>query len=180
MERLAPEPSWLGPRVFFDVAVAGRSIGRIVIELYAEKCPKACENFRQLCTGEFRPRGVPVGYRDCTFHRIVPGRIVQGGDCDQRDGTGCVSIYGHTFEDEPSALAFDEIGVVAMANSGKDTNGCQFFITLGPLPALNGTFVAIGKVIDGLFTLRQIGSVPVRPGTDTPELEVTIVLCGEL
>ena len=180
MEKLEPEPGWEGPRVFFDVSIAGRGVGRLVVELYASKCPKTCENFRQLCTGEYRPRGVPIGYRDTPFHRLVPGRIIQGGDCDKRDGSGCVSIYGHQFEDEPSALAFDEPGVVAMANSGKDSNGCQFFITLGPLPQLEGKFVAFGKVIEGMFTLHQMESIPVRPDSDAPSLAVTVTQCGEL
>ena len=163
-----------------DLSVSGRGIGRVVIELFEDKCPKTCENFRQLCTGEFRPRGIPIGYRDTPFHRLIPGLIIQGGDCDKRDGTGSISIYGHNFEDEESALGFDEPGVVAMANSGKDTNGCQFFITLGPTKQLEGKYVAFGKVVEGFFTLRQVECIPLRPKSESPSLPVTISQCGEL
>lgn len=97
-----------------------------------------------------------------------------------RDGTGCASIYGHTFEDEESALSFDEPGVVSMANSGPDSNGCQFFITLSPVKSLEGRSVAFGKVIDGIFVLRQVESVPLKPNTEEPSLSVVITQCGEL
>ena len=163
-----------------DISIANRAIGRVTIELYENQCPRTCENFRQLCTGDYRPRGVPIGYRDTPIHRIIPGIIVQGGDCVNRDGTGCISIYGHTFEDEESALSFDEPGVVSMANSGPDSNGCQFFITLSPVKSLEGRSVAFGKVIDGIFVLRQVESVPLKPNTEEPSLSVVITQCGEL
>lgn len=177
---LSPEPTWKGPRVFLDFAISGQRIGRVVIELYSDACPRTCENFRQMCIGAYRPRGVPVGYKDTPVHRVVPGFIVQGGDADRRDGTGCVSIYGFTFEDEASALSMGEAGVVAMANTGRDTNGCQFFVTLSPLPELDGDYVAFGKVISGMYTLRQIESVPLHPGTESPAMDVRVIECGEL
>ena len=180
METLEPESDWLGPRVFFDITIAGRDIGRVKIELRKDICPKAVENFRQLCTGSYRPRGVPIGYKGCRFHRVVPGFIIQSGDCDSRDGYGTLSIYGREFDDENSAYSFDEPGIVAMANSGPNTNGCQFFISLNPAPELNGQYVVIGKVIEGMFTLRQIESVPLKPHSEIPSLDVVISECGEL
>jgi peptidyl-prolyl isomerase H (cyclophilin H) len=180
MGSLDPEPDWGGPRVFFDISISGRVIGRIVVELAADKCPATSENFRQLCTGEFRPRGVPVGFRDSPFHRIIPGFIAQGGDCDKRDGTGSISIYGHTFADEESAFSFSDAGIVAMANSGPNTNGCQFFISLDSADDLDGRYVAFGRVIEGMFVLRQIESVPLIPDTETPAMPVSISQCGEL
>ena len=176
---LEPEPDWKGPRVFMDLAISDRPLGRIVIELYADKCPRTCENFRQLCTGQYRPNEFPVGYKDTPIHRIIPGFIMQGGDCEKKDGTGILSIYGFTFDDEPSNIEFDEAGIVAMANSGPNTNGCQFFITLDEATDLNGQYVAFGKVIEGLYTLRQVEAVPLRPGTDQPSLYVHISQCGE-
>ena len=177
---MEPEPDWLGPRVFFDIAIAGRDIGRVKIELRKDICPKAVENFRQLCIGSYRPREVPIGYKGCTFHRVVPGFILQSGDCDTRDGFGTLSIYGREFDDEPSAYEFNEPGIVALANSGPNTNGCQFFITMNPCPELNNQYVVIGKVIEGMFTLRQIESVPLKPNSETPSLDVVISECGEL
>ena len=66
------------PIVFFDVSIGGQEVGRIKMELFADVVPKTAENFRQLCTGEFRKDGVPVGYKGATFHRIIKDFMVQG------------------------------------------------------------------------------------------------------
>lgn len=57
-----------------------QEIGRLIMELYADVCPKTCENFRQLCTGEMRKDGVPVGYKGAPFHRVIKDFMIQGGD----------------------------------------------------------------------------------------------------
>lgn len=77
MGSIEPEPDWRGPMVFLDIGVAGRDVGRVTIELRPDICPRTCENFRQLCTGEHRPGGVPMGYRGTRFHRVA-GFIAQG------------------------------------------------------------------------------------------------------
>ncbi len=64
------------------------------MELFADICPKTAENFRQLCTGEYRRSGVPQGYKNCQFHRIIKDFMVQGGDFIKGDGTGKMSIFG--------------------------------------------------------------------------------------
>eukprot|EP00982_Pelagococcus_subviridis_P016515 31481-Pelagococcus_subviridis.AAC.12 len=66
-----PNPS--NPVVFFDVTIGGADAGRIKMELFADVCPKTAENFRQLCTGEFRKNGFPQGYKDVEFHRVIKG-----------------------------------------------------------------------------------------------------------
>lgn len=179
-ERIKPEPGWAGPRVFLDFSIADRPIGRVVIELRPDICPRTCENFRQLCTGEYRPKGTPLGYKDTRMHRIVPGFMVQGGDVERNDGTGIMSIYGFTFADEKSAFSFSEAGIVGMANTGPNTNGSQFFITTSNVEELDGKYVAFGKVISGMLTVRNIESVPVLPNTDTPTIKVIVTQCGEL
>ena len=69
------------PVVFFDVSIGGHSMGRITMELFAHIVPKTAENFRQFCTGEHKNRkGEPMGYKGCTFHRIIKDFMVQGGD----------------------------------------------------------------------------------------------------
>ena len=66
------------PIVFFDVSIGGQDMGRIKMELFADVVPKTAENFRQMCTGEYRKDGVPAGYKGATFHRIIKDFMVQG------------------------------------------------------------------------------------------------------
>jgi peptidyl-prolyl isomerase H (cyclophilin H) len=91
-----------------------------------------------------------------------------------------VSIYGHTFEDEESAFGFSEAGIVAMANSGPNSNGCQFFITLDDVSEIDGQYVAFGRVVDGMFAIRQVENVPLKPNSEAPSMPVEICQCGEL
>lgn len=66
------------PVVFFDISIAGVPQGRIRLELFADICPKTAENFRQLCTGELRKSSLPVGYKGCSFHRVIKQFMIQG------------------------------------------------------------------------------------------------------
>lgn len=92
------------PIVFMDISIGGVEIGRMKFELFANKTPKTAENFRQLCTGEFRKDGKPIGFLNAPFHRVIKDFMVQGGDFVKGDGTGCLSIYGNTFPDENLSL----------------------------------------------------------------------------
>ena len=95
------------------------------------------------------------------------------------DGTGNISIYGPEFEDEKSVYDFNEPGILAMANSGPNTNGSQFFINLTSLPELNNNYVTFGKVISGMFIIRQIENIPLKNNSNEPIYEIKIIECGE-
>ncbi|KAG0034150.1 hypothetical protein BGZ81_006022 [Podila clonocystis] len=166
------------PIVFFDVSIGGRAAGRMKMELFANTVPKTAENFRQLCTGEYKKNGVPQGYKGCTFHRVIKDFMIQGGDFLKGDGTGSMSIYGDKFADENFELKHEGPGYLSMANSGPNTNGCQFFITSTKTEYLDNKHVVFGKLIDGLLTLRKIENVQTGPN-NKPKMQVVITECGE-
>eukprot|EP00954_Amorphochlora_amoebiformis_P002558 201338-Amorphochlora_amoeboformis.AAC.2 len=168
------------PVVFFDVTIGGHASGRIVMELYADICPRTAENFRQFCTGEYQKSGTPVGYKNCIFHRVIKDFMIQGGDFMKGDGRGSMSIYGgEPFADENFEKKHTRAGLLSMANSGPNTNGCQFFVTCNKCDWLDNKHVVFGAVIDGMITVRRIENVQTGKN-NLPRLEVKIVQCGEL
>ena len=139
--------------------------GPITVELYNTQAPRTCENFAGLVR-----RGY---YTNTIFHRIIPNFMIQGGD-PTGTGRGGSSIFGDKFEDEiDPSLRHTGAGVLSMANSGPNTNGSQFFITLAPTPWLDGKHTVFGRVKAGMATVKRMGLVPTGK-EDRPEEDVMI------
>jgi cyclophilin family peptidyl-prolyl cis-trans isomerase len=123
--------------------------GNINCELYVSKAPRTCYNFYKLCESNL--------YTNTTFHRLIPGFMVQGG----KVSTG--SVFGKQFVDEIDAdLKHDDFGILSMANAGPNTNESEFFITFGPTPHLDGLHTIFGKVVGGLAVVSEIEKQPVN------------------
>lgn len=130
------------------VAVIKTDFGSFEIELYPNETPKTVENFVGLSLQGY--------FNGLTFHRIIKGFVIQTGD-STGTGKGGRSYFGKPFEDEITRkLRHDSPGIVSMANKGPNTNTSQFFITLAPLPDLDGRHAIFGKVIEGLDVVNKI------------------------
>jgi peptidyl-prolyl cis-trans isomerase B (cyclophilin B) len=135
--------------------------GAIAVELFDDDAPKTVENFKKLAGEGF--------YDGVIFHRVIPDFMIQGGD---PTGTG-TGGPGYTFEDEANDRSVER-GALAMANSGPDTNGSQFFIvTADSCPWLDGKHTVFGRVTDGMETVDAISEVE-RDSRDKPHDDVTI------
>ncbi|KAH9617884.1 hypothetical protein KSS87_023511 [Heliosperma pusillum] len=172
MQHVDEEPE-ITHRVFLDVDMDNQRLGRIVIGLYGTVVPKT--------TGEKGKgsSGKPLHYKKTPFHRIIPGFMVQGGDIVHGDGKGGESIYGGTFHDENFKINHWRPGVVSMANSGRNSNGSQFFITTVKASWLDGEHVVFGRVIQGMDTVYAIeGGAGTYSGK--PRKKVIIADSGEI
>ncbi|KAN0111230.1 Cyclophilin-like domain containing protein [Russula decolorans] len=157
--------------VFFNVAINSKPAGRIVFRLFDDVVPRTAQNFRELATGQHG-----FGYTGCSFHRIIPNFMLQGGDFTRNDGTGGRSIYGEYFDDENFNLKHDKPGLLSMANAGSDTNGSQFFITTVVTSWLDERHVVFGEVVEGMDVVKAIEAI----GTDSgvPKRKVMITSSG--
>ena len=147
------------------VAIIKTNMGTIEIELFVDKTPKTVENFVGLAEKGY--------YNGVVFHRIIKKFMIQSGD-PTGTGRGGASLWGGKFEDEfVSDLKHDIPGILSMANSGPNTNGSQFFITLIATPWLDGKHTIFGKVINGIDVVYAIGEVKTAAG-DKPVNEVVM------
>jgi peptidylprolyl isomerase len=115
------------PIVFFDITIGGKYLGRMTFLLYSDVTPKTAMNFKCLCTGEKgnASTGQPLHFKGSSFHRVIKGFMIQGGDFTRGDGTGGESIYGEKFADENFKVKHTTGGLLSMANAGPGTNGSQ-------------------------------------------------------
>jgi peptidyl-prolyl cis-trans isomerase A (cyclophilin A) len=156
------------------------TMGNFTVELFADKAPKTVGNFVGLAEGTREWKHPGTGekhktpyYDGIVFHRVIGGFVIQGGDPLGQGFGG----PGYQFEDEfhPS-LRHDRAGILSMANAGPNTNGSQFFITLGPTPHLDRRHSIFGAVVSGLDVIEQIGKVK----TDRNDRPVTPVVMNKV
>lgn len=161
-----------------STAVIETSEGTITVKLYKDRAPKTVENFIGLATGKKEWTDPASGkkmkhkplYSGTVFHRVIPDFMIQGGD---PLGKG-IGGPGYQFEDEvKSTDQFDRPGILAMANSGPNTNGSQFFITVKPTPWLNGKHTIFGEVTGGMDIVEKISKVPTEAG-DVPKTAIQV------
>jgi peptidyl-prolyl cis-trans isomerase-like 1 len=145
--------------------VLDTNTGPITVELYWKHAPRTCKNFLELSSRKY--------YDGTIFHRVIADFMIQGGD-PTGTGRGGESIYGHKFEDEiDPSLKHTGAGILSMANSGPNTNGSQFFITLAPTPWLDGKHTIFGRVKEGIKVVQRIGLVQ----TDGNDRYVCVCAC---
>jgi peptidyl-prolyl cis-trans isomerase A (cyclophilin A) len=148
------------------------SEGTIKCRLFEKEAPKTVENFVGLAEGtKDWTKGKTKLYDGTIFHRVIPNFMIQGGD---PQGTG-MGGPGYKFADETagSPHKFDKPGKLAMANAGPNTNGSQFFITLGDTSWLTGKHTIFGEVVEGQNIVEKIAGVP-RNSQDKPHKPVVL------
>jgi peptidyl-prolyl cis-trans isomerase A (cyclophilin A) len=162
-------------------AVFDTSMGTFMCELYDSKAPITVKNFVDLAEGKkewINEKGETMAnkpfYNGLLIYRIIKGFMIQSGSLNRAGNFPAIV----PFQDEISAsLRFDKPGLLAMANSGANTNRTQFFITVAPQPHLNGKHTIFGRVVEGMEVIQKINEVPTfgdRPKTDVILNKVTI------
>lgn len=158
-------------------AVFETTLGKFKIKLFNEQAPRTVQNFVDLAEGhkEFSdPRlsskSKKPFYDGLIFHRVIEGFMIQGGD-PLGNGTGGP---GYKFEDEfHKSLTHNKAGILSMANAGPNTNGSQFFITLGPTPHLDRRHSVFGEVVEGMDVVYKIGKTQTG-SMDRPVVDVVM------
>lgn len=153
-----------GPQSGDTIAIMDTNMGTIKIRLFAELAPKTVENFTTLAKKDY--------YNGIIFHRVIDGFMIQGGD-PTGTGRGGESAWGVPFEDEFSTKLSNIPGSLAMANSGKNTNGSQFFINQVSNNFLDNRHSVFGQVYEGMDVVEKIAKAKTGPN-DKPVEDIVI------
>mmetsp|Transcript_18911 Transcript_18911/g.52565 ORF Transcript_18911/g.52565 Transcript_18911/m.52565 type:complete len:235 (-) Transcript_18911:282-986(-) len=169
-------------RVFMDIEVDGKSIGRIVFGLFGGIAPKAAENFIAMCLcdhGVGKQSGKQLCYKHSKIHRVIPNFAFQGGDHVHGDGTGMETIYGELFQDESFEVKHNRRYMLNAVNAGKkNTNGSQWFVSTVKTQWLDGKYVIFGMVLEGMRVMNKIESLGSYSGI--PSAEIVVANSGSL
>lgn len=165
------------------IAVVKTNKGTFKFKLYSEEAPNSVANFVGLAEGTKEWTDPKTGkkekkplYNGTIFHRVIPGFMIQGGD---PTGTGMGTPGFNNPTEVSPKLKHDKAGVVAMANAGPDTDGCQFYVTTDPTPFLDQIrppskgYSIFGQVTEGQNVVNEISKVK-RNGQDRPDQDVKI------
>ena len=148
------------------------SKGDILVKFEDEKSPVTVANFVGLAEGKIENKAKKKGepfYNGTIFHRVIKDFMIQGGD---PQGTG-MGDPGYKFDDEKNDLQHTGKGILSMANSGPNTNGSQFFITVAPTKWLQGKHAIFGQVVNGYDVIEKISKAAVGEG-DKPKTDIII------
>lgn len=151
-------------------------LGTITVELYADRCPKAVNNFIELCHGY---RDVETNklykYQNCPITRIVKNGWFQTGDIVDGSGKNSMAVIENgVFSDESYSVdfGFPRGGILGYANEGAHTNRSQFFITMGPCEWMNNKFVGFGRILQGFAVLRKINAISTSNQVPTKTIKI--------
>lgn len=162
---------------------------RMILRLFWDIAPLACENFATLCgngsllpgeTGKPKPAplgesGKPLTFRNSSIHRVVPGFVMQGGDFVFNNGSGGESVFGKKFKDERAGLQqkHDRRGILSMGNSGKNSNSSQFFLTFDKAPQCDAKHVIFGEILSGFEVMDAVEKCGTSHGEPTRSIVIT-------
>lgn len=160
------------PRVFFDFGIDNEYIGKVTFELAIDVVKETVENFIELSSGNNK-----FVYKGTKIHDIRKGVSIMGGDVENKNGQGGHSSKTERFlKDENFIIPHSSKGLISMASVGVHTNNSQFYISLAPMPQLNGRCVVFGRIISGDDILQRIeDSFTVR---GMPVRDVLVMDCG--